>query len=299
MSMSAAFFSFYCTHGPMSDPGEFFPAALPNSLPELVQIVQQNLLHIFWAERYGRTLTNEEKSTVNLRRIKEKLALLASSHRASASELQPAAGDFLLTAKTPSQRQAGNCRDFSLMLVSLLRSQGIPARARCGFGRYFTPGRYEDHWVAEYWNQAQDRWILVDAQLDDLQCKVLQPPFDPLDVPRDQFILAGDAWQMCRQGRADPKDFGIFEMNGWWFIWGNVAREFLSLNKIEILPWDYQIGVFSHRLEEPLASNLDELAFYDRIAALTLAGDQAFSEIRQLHDADPRWRVPAEWLEVS
>ena len=24
-----------------------------------------------------------------------------------------------------------------------------------------------------------------------------------------QFIIAGDAWQQCRSGRADPKKFGL------------------------------------------------------------------------------------------
>jgi hypothetical protein len=49
----------------------------------------------------------------------------------------------------------------------MLQSQGKPARARCGFGRYFKAGWYEDHWICEYWNDEQGRWIMVDAQLDD------------------------------------------------------------------------------------------------------------------------------------
>jgi len=298
MPLPADISIYYSQHGPMSDPGVFLSelAAVPASLPEMVRVVEQNLLHIFWAERYGRALNNEEKSTVNVRRMKEKLAFLAGYQRPSASVQPPSAGDFLLAAKTPAQRQVGNCRDFSLMLVALLRSHGIPARARCGFGCYFTPGHFEDLWVAGYWNAAQARWLLVDAQLDDVQRSVLQIDFDPQDVPHDRFILAGDAWQMCRQGRADPKDFGIFNMNGWWFIWGNVARDFLSLNKIEILPWDYEIGVFSHPLEDALTDDPQELAFYDEIAALTLAGDTAFPEIRRKLEQDTRWRVPTGWI---
>ena len=40
----------------------------------------------------------------------------------------------------------GNCRDFSTMLCTVLRYQNTPARARCGFGAYFLPDHYEDHW---------------------------------------------------------------------------------------------------------------------------------------------------------
>ena len=90
----------------------------------------------------------------------------------------------------------------------------VPARARCGFGAYFLPNHYEDHWVAEYWNAAEERWVLVDAQLDEFQRREMQVAFDPLDVPRDQFIVGGAAWKMCRSGVADPDSFGIFDMRG-------------------------------------------------------------------------------------
>ena len=84
-----------------------------------------------------------------------------------------------LTIARPLDRKfVGNCRDHSTLLCSILRQQGVPARARCGFGAYFMPNHYEDHWVCEYWNAAQQRWILVDAQLDQLQREALNIPFD-------------------------------------------------------------------------------------------------------------------------
>ena len=48
--------------------------------------------------------------------------------------------------------------------------------------------------MCEYWAEDEGRWVLVDAQLDELQCDVLKMSFDPLDVPRDQFIVGGKAW---------------------------------------------------------------------------------------------------------
>lgn len=76
------------------------------------------------------------------------------------------------------------------------------------------PDHFEDHWVVEYWNRDQNRWVLVDAQLDELQRHVLKIDFDVLDVPRDQFIVGGAAWQMCRSGEQDADKFGIFDMHG-------------------------------------------------------------------------------------
>jgi hypothetical protein len=38
-----------------------------------------------------------------------------------------------------------------------------------------------------------------------------------------------------------------------------------------------------------------EIALYDRIAALTLADDEAFQEVRQFYYDEGRWRVPESW----
>jgi len=64
----------------------------------------------------------------------------------------------LSRARPPGKRFAGCCRHYVLMLVAMLRSKGIAARARCGFGAYFTKDRFVDHWVTEYFDAAQGRW---------------------------------------------------------------------------------------------------------------------------------------------
>jgi hypothetical protein len=277
---------YYASPGPFTDPGEYVHLFkdLPTDLPELCQLVQNNILHIFWAERYERTLTEEEKQTVNVRQIDRKLALIQQADPRS-----------LTAPRTKDERQIGNCRDFTLMLTAILRYQGVPARARCGFGVYFMPNHLEDHWVCEYWNVEQNRWVLVDAQLDAFQCKELGVTFDPLDVPRDQFVVAGQAWQMCRYGHFDPQNCGIFEWRGWWFIWGNIIRELLAFNKIELLPWDFIPGCMTHEMVDPLPDG-QELAFYDGIAALTLAGDLAFPELRAIYESDSRFQATPEIL---
>ena len=279
---------YYAHAGMMTAPGKHADllSGLPTNLPALCQVVQQNMLHVFWAERYGRVLSDADKQPLDIRQVSHKLALMRHV------DARP-----LTKARPLEKRQVGNCRDFSLLLTSILRRQGRPARARCGFATYFIPDHFEDHWVCEYWNAEQGRWVLVDAQLDEFQQGVLKPDFSTLDVPRDRFIVAGQAWQMCREGQAQPEQFGIFDMNGWWFIWGNVVRDFLSLNKVEILPWDYEIGFFTHRLEDPFPEDPAEIAEYDRVAALTLAGDAAFPEMRKFHSGDERWRIPVSWLE--
>jgi hypothetical protein len=216
--------SYFAQPGGMTDPGSQAKLLedLPAGIAGLCKLVQGTTVHIFWAERYGISLPPERQAEVQLRSLERRLKRTA--------ELDPRP----LTEARPLDRKiVGNCRDFTLLLVSILRRQGVPARARCGFGAYFLPDHYEDHWVCEYWNAIQSRWVLVDAQLDAFQCKELKVSFDPLDVPREQFIVGGRAWQLCRSGLVDPECFGIFDMHGLGFVRGNLVRDIAALNKVE------------------------------------------------------------------
>jgi len=146
--------------------------------------------------------------------------------------------------------------------------------------------------VAEYWNVAQERWIRVDAQLDQLQRDRLGITFDPLDVPPDQFISGGQAWQLIRSGEVASNLFGIFDWRGQWFVQGDLVRDFLALNKIELLPWD-SWGLMAG--PEDIVSAGD-LTLLDRMAALTLDPDAAFDDLRALYAGDPRlYTRPAWW----
>jgi hypothetical protein len=272
----------------MTDPGAYAHLFdnLPQEVPSLVKVLQGAMVHIFWAGSYGLELTEERKGEVNLRRVDAQLARIV--------ELD---GRPLTEARPYERKLVGNCRDFSVMLTAMLRHQGVPARARCGFGTYFTPGRYEDHWVCEYWDAAQGRWRLVDAQLDERMLDVLKPDFCPLDTPRDRFIAGGTAWQMCRGGEADADDFGIFDMHGLWFVRGDLLRDFLAFSKEEILPWD---GGWGHMVD-PEGERVEPVyALMDRVAALIVAADESGSEadqaaVRALYAQDAGFHPPAEW----
>jgi hypothetical protein len=271
---------YFATHGLITNPGKH--AALLDHLPTdislLRRVVQSVMIHIHWAEQYGVHLSEQRRDEVQLRSVVHQLDRLL--------ELDP---HPLANTRPFDKRLVGNCRDFSVMLTAILRHQGVPARARCGFGRYFLPNHYEDHWVCEYWDAVQNRWVLVDAQLDELQCEKLSIQFDPLDVPRDQFIVGGKAWQLCRTGQADPDMFGIFDMYGLWFVCGNFVRDVASLNKMELLPWD-SWGIIETK-DEDLSP--EDLTFLDQVAKLTDRDVPEFERVRTLYEKESRLHVPA------
>lgn len=279
--------SYYAHPGVMSDAGEYAPLLreLPRDAPTLVSILQGLATHIFWAQRYGVNHSEERQAEVQIRTVTRKLARLL--------EMDPRP---LAEPRELEQRLVCNCRDFSLLLAAMLKAHGVPARARCGFGTYFMPNHYEDHWMVEYWKEDPaladgGRWVQVDAQLDALQQEVLGIQFSPLDMPPGQFVLAGEAWQMCRAGKANPDDFGIFEYHGWDFIKGNVLRDLLALNRIEVLPWDCW-GM----MEVDVADfTPEQMELMDRVAALTLGGNEAFEEVRAIYEANPIFHIPQDW----
>lgn len=273
--------AYYSQPGPMTDPREYreMLKGLPTSLLELVDALQHLAVHIFWAESYGLKLDEQRQSEVQLRPVSAKLA------RMLALDPRP-----LTEPRALEQRLVCNCRDYSTLMAAFLRDQGIPVRARCGFGTYFIPDHYEDHWMVEVWNASEDRWLRVDAQLDAHQRAALHISFDTLDMPEGKFVLAGDAWKMCRDGREDPDKFGIFEWHGWDFIRGNVFRDLLSLNKIETLPWDGW-GL----LETPFVKcTPEQQTLVDEAARISAAGDA--SACRSFYERNSGFHVPSEWL---
>jgi hypothetical protein len=279
MDSTLAYFS---QQGRMSDPGTYVSLYenLPTSIADLMKIVQGVTIHVFWTERYGFKAPPERMDELQLRSMGRRLGRTI--------DLDPRP---LTEARPLDKKLLGNCRDHSLLLASLLRHQGIPARARCGFGAYFMPNHFEDHWVTEYWNTEESSWVMVDAQLDELQRDVLRIDFDALDVPRDQFIVGGQAWQMCRSGEQDADKFGIFDMHGLGFVRGNLVRDVASLNKMELLPWDCWGVILSESLDNP-----DDLAALDEVASLSAEDVPDFEALRSRYETDPRLFVDGSLL---
>jgi hypothetical protein len=273
---------FYAEAAALTSPGRHAARLneLPNEVGDLVRIIQHLVVYdVVAAEFYGFTIPEPRQSEIHLRSLEGMVDRIL------------ALDDRPLSAPRPvDKRLVGRCHHFVKLMVGILRSKGIPARARCGFGSYFNPPKFEDHWVCEYWDTAKARWSLIDVQFDETWREKLKIDHDILDVPRNRFLVAGNAWEQCRSGRADPEKFGIefVKLRGLWYIAGNVVREVAALNKVEMLPWD--VWGAQPRPNEDLDN--DQLALFDRIGALTGDPDSSLDDLRRLFEADAKLRVP-------
>jgi hypothetical protein len=59
-----------------------------------------------------------------------------------------------------------------------------------------------------------------------------------MDVPRDAFLVGGQAWQECRTGgrNLDRIATSAAGLTGLWEVQGNVIRDLAALNRVEALP---------------------------------------------------------------
>jgi hypothetical protein len=252
--------------------------AAPDDVGAVVRLVQGLLIHEGLTGVYGVALGPERAAEKQLH------GAAAILGRAVALDSRP-----LTEVRPPERRVVGVCRHFATLFVAIMRHKGVPARARCGFAGYFAPGKHLDHWVGEYWNAAERRWVLVDAQVDEAQRRHFKLDLDTLDVPRDAFLVGGDAWRACRAG-ADPMSFGVAGTPMWGLVevYGDLFQDLAALQKIELLPW----GWYGLAKDE---AGMGETALIDTLASISSRADvAAMAELGAMLACDERLRVPPE-----
>jgi hypothetical protein len=101
---------FYAQQGQISAPAEHAPslAELPPDIPGTIACIQDLMLHLHWAGRYGVTLNRVRQEEANLRTVRDRLAKI------NALDGPPLPPPLPLSKKT-----VGTCRDFSLLLSAI------------------------------------------------------------------------------------------------------------------------------------------------------------------------------------
>ena len=276
MSVNAG--EYYASPGRHTDVTRF--GVEVEGIDEAVAIVQGLLVYDLAAtDLYGVELSPVQAAAVHER---DAAALLELAQTVDPRPLdQP---------RSPGDRIGGRCNTYTLLTVALLRAAGIPARSRCGFGAYFVPGYYEDHWVAEYWDADEHTWVMVDAQLDETWQRLIRMSRDiPVSVGPEEFLTAGHAWRAFRAGELDPDRCGLTSIaeHGAHWIAGNLRLDLAALNKVEMLPWDvWGLGWEPH--EEPTS---ETLAVFDSIAELTVDPDRRLDDLLDRYESDPSFRM--------
>jgi hypothetical protein len=193
---------------------------------------------------------------------------------------------FVLDRKE-EDRLVVTCRFVSILMASILKSKGIPARARSGFAPYFNlfGNKTADHWINQYWDDKEKRWITidVDASLEDY----IQ--FDRYDIPEGKFDFSAEAWLKVREGKVDGKHFwnaGGFD--GLVVIAWELFYDFHCLMNSEI--------IYLHHPEIAMLNNFKnikepELKKIDKLAKLMMRLDDNFEELQKIWSESREFRL--------
>lgn len=260
--------TYYTEQSDITDPGEYTACfdGLPTDLAALHQVTQNIFAHVWKIRKYHKHLLKGRTHEIESRRVEKSLALVLAHDDRPLTEERPLEKKLII-----------DCRHFAVLLCSLLRHQGIPARVRCGFATYLEKSHYQDHWVTEYWDAGQERWILED------------PDLVKHDMPRDEFITGGKAWQMVRSGEMSDMQFGYDpHTRGEWAIRFDLTRDLASINGFEGLSGDAW-GMMDKA--EPVVSTKDR-KLLDEAAVWTLADNSQFEAMRNFYQANDLFRVP-------
>ncbi|MBR8639647.1 transglutaminase domain-containing protein [Streptomyces tuirus] len=284
--------AFYAEQSAFSDPGSLAPlyADLPDDPTQLACIARDLMVHRLEGEQFCHVISQDRlHNDAETRYLDDILRIITERN------------DALLTQRREvSDRFVGVCRDFALLYCSFLRHAGIPARLRSGFADYFgSDGFHCDHVVTEYWDNERG-WLLADPQLaDPVVTAAWKVDFDPMDVPRDRFLVAGKAWQAIRAGNADPKTFGLHPPDegpvfGEWFVAHDIRIDLAALNKVETLLWDvWGTGAGG---DQQMTDAVCEL--YDQ-TSLVVCDDVPFDEARKLFAENEGLRTPKTVLSLA
>ena len=269
--MKTAVLRYYTKHTRVTDPGEYANhlEALPVEMDALHSALGGLLIHVWKVQKRRPERVSARSEDIKTRHIRRSLeAMLALDDRP------------LNTARNEVNRLIVDCRHFAALLCAVLRQRGVPARSRWGFATYLEKTHYQNHCLCEYWNAKEGRWVLED------------PDLELHDVPPDQFINAGRAWQMCREDRDNGALFGFGRHprgQGLAKVRGILVSDFAALNGFEMLSDDW----WGMHLKNNKDVTKEDTVLLDRAAALAMT-DEAFAARRDLYENSEALRVPSK-----
>ena len=272
---------FYRQYSSFTDPGEYayLYKNLPDSLPELCNLIRSQFIHPYgelnkYREQIPKERWNEMFSYPSVKTILEGLLSYDSSG--------------IVNNRKPEDRLVLICRHNSILLVSILKSRGIPARVRYGHATYIIPDFHTSHAICEVWNDNEKRWMLVD------------PSMDMVDFSQDKFDFSNDAWLQLQKGEIDPNLYGIpHRYSGMGSIVAKLCGDLASLLGTEHTITHYA-PVLDFAFEEDKQLTAENIETLNRISELMKSIDaNNLSNLQEIYNNTPEIQLTKSIESVS
>lgn len=280
----------YRQFGQFTDPGRYLDALLelPDDLPQLGYLIRKQMVHRLTLAD-GNTGSNADLRYGDMTKIPwwrqaeddnfpTAAAILAELYRRDKRGITLNRSEENLLILT--------CRCVAILMASILKAKGIPARVRTGFAPYvlLKPDKSCGHLITQYWQNIDKRWVTIDADtcLEDIS-------FNPFDMPTDSFIHPADAWLSVRAGKIDQErfwDLGGFD--GLLAIACHLYYDLHCLMNNEVI-YMHAPEHISHNKFQTLSQA--ELTKIDDLARLLQEPDKNFNALKNLWQTDRSIRL--------
>lgn len=260
---------------------------LPEDIRDLGLLVRQNFVHrttLAWGNTRSNTdLRFGDMTQMPWWRQPEDDNLTTTA--AMLAELYRRDERGLVADRKVEDRLVLTCRYDSLLVASILKAKGIPARVRSGFAPYFIADKSIDHWITQYWSAIEHRWVTIDVDGSISH----NGSFDAYDMPENAFDWSAQAWLDVRQGKTAPDYFwNAGDFSGLMLIAWELFYDFHCLMNNEIVYYHHPKMVcyddFPKLTEEQLKG-------IDDLATLLLDPDENFDELLGIWENNKEFRL--------
>jgi hypothetical protein len=279
----------YLEYGLFTYPGLYEPylKTLPDNIPDLGLLLRMNFIHITTLDA-GNTGTNADLKYGDMNKV--------PWYRQSEDDNLPTTTAMLaeifrrdpkgLTMEcSVEDKLVLTCRYEAILMASILKTKGIPARVRAGFAGYFEGDTVAwDHWINQYWNKEESRWVTIDVD-----GSLHRTGFDMYDIPDGKFEWSANAWLAAREGKRDEDYFNnAGGYKGLITIAWQLFYDFHCMMNSEIIYLHHPELVTSQNFNKDSEEKLQEI---DEFARLMLNPDENFEKLVEIWNTKKEFRL--------
>lgn len=271
-------------------PYKEYYANLSNDISELGKLICSQVIHRVILKQ-GNTGANERLIYGDMTkypwyrpRCEDDILLTAVAMTAELFRLDNRGFDF---RRATENKIVVTCRYVSILMSAILKAKGIPCRSRAGFAPYLNKGKSVDHWINQYWNEKENRWVTFDADgffnAEDLG-------FNQFDIPENKFDWAANTWQNIRNGKVDGEYFVYSDnlgTNSLKAVIRSIFYDFHAIMNNEI-SYKFQPSYIDEKFEKLTENDLMEI---DELAKLMIDPDKNFYELISIWNSNRKFRT--------
>ena len=292
--MNKKILDFYTEFSMYTNPGlyqKLLRNNLPNDIQKIGNLVRGNIIHRTTLE-FGNTGTNKDKKFGDMKKMpwfrqpEDDILVTAS---AMLAELYRRDNNGFTRNRKEKDKLVVTCRFVAILMACILKSKGIPCRVRAGNAPYFDMGQLgkasADHWINQYWNAEEKRWVMFDTD----GSWSMNEKLDPYDMPKEKFDFPADAWLNVRDGKDNADRFwNAKPERGLIVVLWSLFYDFHCLMNDEVNYIHVPVPALHENFEKLSKKELNEI---DNLARLMQEPDKNFNELRKIWNTNKKFRL--------